>query len=113
MDHLTHGTTGLITWQGAACLLDWAHWSQQLKGKRVLELGSGIGQFGLTGVQCLEMTELTLSDFHFAVLNYLHLNIKLNLCDEPPSQKELQKYLREGYSEPYTMENVRYTRAAG
>ena len=30
--------------QGASALLDWAVWSGLLTGRRVLELGSGLGQ---------------------------------------------------------------------
>jgi hypothetical protein len=30
--------------QGASCLLDWAEWSGVLENRRVLELGSGLGQ---------------------------------------------------------------------
>jgi hypothetical protein len=30
--------------QGASCLLDWAEWSGALENRRVLELGSGLGQ---------------------------------------------------------------------
>ena len=36
---LTRGSTGLISWQGASCLLDWAEWSGHLDHKTVLELG--------------------------------------------------------------------------
>ena len=36
---LTRGSTGLISWQGASCLLDWADWSGLLVNKTVLELG--------------------------------------------------------------------------
>jgi hypothetical protein len=35
------------------------------------------------------MTELTLSDFHPAVLNTLDLNIKLNLGPSPPTLLEV------------------------
>ncbi|XP_023322806.1 protein-lysine N-methyltransferase EEF2KMT [Eurytemora carolleeae] len=107
-DHLSHGTTGLITWQGAYCLLDWAEWSEELKGKSVLELGSGIGQFGLTAVQSLQIKEFIFSDFHHSVLNYLHLNISLNLGN-PPSMEELEEFMQRGYLEPYTADTVRYS----
>ena len=43
-DQLTRGSTGLVSWQGASALLDWAVWSGLLTGRRVLELGSGLGQ---------------------------------------------------------------------
>ena len=38
-DQLSRGSTGLISWQGATCLLDWAEWSQTLHNKTVLEIG--------------------------------------------------------------------------
>ena len=41
-DQLSRGSTGLITWQGATCLLDWAEWSQELDNKTVLELGINV-----------------------------------------------------------------------
>ena len=79
---LTRGTTGLVSWQGATALLDWAEWSGLLAGKRVLELGSGLGQFGLTAVQCLPVKHLTLTDFHHNVINALDFHINLNLNTE-------------------------------
>ena len=79
---LTRGTTGLVSWQGAAALLDWAEWSGLLAGKRVLELGSGLGQFGLTAVQCLSVKHLTLTDFHHNVINALDFHVNLNLNPE-------------------------------
>ena len=75
---LTRGSTGLISWQGATCLLDWADWSRELDNKRVLELGSGLGQFGLTAIQTLPIKHLTMTDFHHNVLNALDLHVKLN-----------------------------------
>ena len=30
-DQLSRGSTGLISWQGARCLLDWAEWSNILR----------------------------------------------------------------------------------
>ena len=81
-DQLTRGTTGLVSWQGAAALLDWAGWSGLLAGKRVLELGSGLGQFGLTAVSTLSLSHLTMTDFHHNVINALNFHIKLNLRND-------------------------------
>ena len=39
LGQLTRGSTGLISWQGASCLLDWAEWSARLDNNTVLELG--------------------------------------------------------------------------
>ena len=78
-EQLTRGTTGLVSWQGAAALLDWAEWSGRLAGRRVVELGSGLGQFGLTALQTLSVKHLTLTDFHHTVINALDFHINLNL----------------------------------
>jgi hypothetical protein len=47
-------------------------------------------QFGLTGATRLGIAELTLSDFHPAVLNALDLNIRLNLGSTSPPLHQLQ-----------------------
>ena len=44
-DYIITLSTGLISWQGASCLLDWAEWSGRLDGKTVLELGEGFRNF--------------------------------------------------------------------
>ena len=72
---LSHGTTCLIIniqrlratsrpslqrngldffFQGSSCLLDWADWSGELTGKRVLELGSGLKTWIRMLVTCIE-----------------------------------------------------------
>jgi hypothetical protein len=61
-------------------------------------------QFGLTGVVTLGMTELTLSDFHPAVLNTLDLNIKLNLGPSPPTLLEVNIYYCTCFNQLYKIE---------
>ena len=82
LGQLTRGSTGLVSWQGASALLDWAQWSGILAGQRVLELGSGLGQFGLTAIKSLSLGHLTMTDFHHNVINALDFHVNLNLNKE-------------------------------
>ena len=92
-------------------MLDWAEWSSLLSKKRVLELGSGLGQFGLTALQTLDMQELTLSDFHHSVLNYINHNVRLNIPsieDNKPSKSEMEECLSSGCLKPFDEESVKF-----
>lgn len=84
---ISQGTTGLHCWQAAQALADWclSH-SEDLKGKRVLELGSGVGLTGITTVLCCELQRYIFSDCHSAVLNALCENVLLNLST--PTDKD-------------------------
>ena len=76
---LGHGTTGLVSWQGAVLLSNWADTFQDLlKGKDVLELGSGLGLFGMTLAKKSVARSVTFTACHHKVLNFLSLNAKLN-----------------------------------
>ncbi len=85
-DPLGQGTTGLISWQGAVFLSEWADsvGGATLEGKHVVELGSGLGLFGLSLL--LRRPELvksfTFTDCHPDVLNFLALNASLNFSAE-------------------------------
>ncbi|XP_046395614.1 protein-lysine N-methyltransferase EEF2KMT [Ischnura elegans] len=52
---ISEGTTGLYAWQASMALAEWClkHKETYLKGKNILELGSGVG---LTGLACLLST---------------------------------------------------------
>ena len=81
-DPIGHGTTGLVSWQGAQMLSSWAETfgPSQLEGKRILELGSGLGLFGLSLVGLIDVESFTFTDCHCDVLNFLQINLALN-CD--------------------------------
>ncbi|KAJ1968993.1 hypothetical protein IWQ62_000903 [Dispira parvispora] len=79
---VAHGTTGLRTWEAGLRLTEYVIWKAErlIRGKPVLELGSGTG---LVGIWCglLGATSVTLSDYHPVVLDRLLTNVALN----PPS----------------------------
>ncbi|CAB4069555.1 EEF2KMT [Lepeophtheirus salmonis] len=80
-----HGTTGLTSWQGALMLTDWFVINNKiLKGKRIIELGSGVGLLGIHLLKtCPDILEYTFTDTHHNVLNFLNYNIHLNLTQTP------------------------------
>lgn len=95
-----HGTTGLTSWQGALFITDWINMSPHIvKGKRVLELGSGCGLLGLTLLKSVTLKSFTFTDCHHNVLNFLLYNLQLNI---PPlnytdhSLEEKQSFLTQG-----------------
>jgi hypothetical protein len=78
-DPLSHGTTGLISWQGAWMLSDWAFtFTDFLKDQDVLELGSGVGFFGLKLAMKKIARSITLTDCNADVLNFLTINAHIN-----------------------------------
>lgn len=76
---VSEGTTGLVTWDAALYLTEWALENPQVfKDRNVLELGSGAG---LTGVAvCLSCApgRYVFSDCHQSVLRLLRNNVRLN-----------------------------------
>ncbi|XP_015586219.1 protein-lysine N-methyltransferase EEF2KMT [Cephus cinctus] len=83
---ISHGTTGLCSWQAALGLGEWCLKNMDiLKGKNILELGSGIGLTGLTVISTCSPDSFTFSDCHPAVLKMLCQNIQLNLCTKQES----------------------------
>lgn len=81
-DPIGQGTTGLISWQGAVLLTSWAQtFGNEVfkEGQKVLELGSGLGLFGLAMVASQTIkSEFIFSDCHEKVLQFLHFNVRLN-----------------------------------
>nr|CAI5864178.1 unnamed protein product [Callosobruchus analis] len=77
---ISNGTTGLRTWEAALALSDWIVSNKDLfKGKKVLELGSGLGLTGLVlSTECVPST-VYLSDCHASVLKNMYDNVILNI----------------------------------
>ncbi len=85
-DPMSSATTGLISWQGARALLEWASalGPGALGGRRVLEIGSGAGLFGLAllagcaGEGCMPKGYI-FTDGHPKVIQFLGINLSINL----------------------------------
>ncbi|KAM6905539.1 protein-lysine N-methyltransferase EEF2KMT isoform 2-T2 [Xenentodon cancila] len=76
---ISQGTTGLVTWEAALFLAEWALDHQQLfTGRSVLELGSGLGLTGITICRSCTPRRFVFSDCHPAVLQKLRENVQLN-----------------------------------
>ncbi|NXC19199.1 EF2KT methyltransferase, partial [Corythaeola cristata] len=73
------GTTGLVTWDAALHLAEWAiENSVVFSNRTVLELGSGIGFTGIAICKTCNPKTYIFSDYHHCVLKQLTENIRLN-----------------------------------
>ncbi|NXI44521.1 EF2KT methyltransferase, partial [Galbula dea] len=73
------GTTGLVTWDAALHLSQWAVENSMIfSNRRVLELGSGIGFTGIAICKTCRPRTYIFSDCHPCVLQQLTENILLN-----------------------------------
>ncbi|KAM6351686.1 protein-lysine N-methyltransferase EEF2KMT isoform 5-T5 [Alca torda] len=73
------GTTGLVTWDAALQLAQWAiENNSAFRDRTVLELGSGIGFTGIAICKTCHPKAYVFSDCHPAVLQQLAENIRLN-----------------------------------
>ncbi|XP_071976886.1 protein-lysine N-methyltransferase EEF2KMT isoform X2 [Engystomops pustulosus] len=76
---ISEGTTGLVTWEAALFLAEWAIENNGLFNNRtILELGSGIGLTGLVICRSCSPRRYTFSDSHQKVLQQLKENVLLN-----------------------------------
>ncbi|XP_077618879.1 protein-lysine N-methyltransferase EEF2KMT [Crocuta crocuta] len=76
---ISHGTTGLVTWDAALYLAEWAIQNPAVFAHRtVLELGSGAGLTGLAICKTCRPSAYIFSDCHSCVLEQLRGNILLN-----------------------------------
>ncbi|GLD72419.1 protein-lysine N-methyltransferase EEF2KMT isoform X1 [Lates japonicus] len=76
---ISEGTTGLVTWEAALYLAEWALDHQQaFTGRTVLELGSGVGLTGITICRSCSPNRFVFSDCHPSVLQKLRANVQLN-----------------------------------
>ncbi|CAB4067448.1 unnamed protein product [Lepeophtheirus salmonis] len=94
------GTTGLISWQGAGLLVEWADalGKDIIQGSNILELGSGLGLLGLTLLKNKELgiKSYTCTDTHPNVLNFLLNNAKINLENSAEKENNLESWLTSG-----------------
>nr|XP_033819269.1 protein-lysine N-methyltransferase EEF2KMT isoform X2 [Geotrypetes seraphini] len=76
---ISEGTTGLVTWDAALYLAEWAIENSHLFTDRtILELGSGIGLTGLSICKTSTPKKYIFSDCHDLVQQQLRKNIHLN-----------------------------------
>ncbi|XP_031451227.1 protein-lysine N-methyltransferase EEF2KMT isoform X2 [Phasianus colchicus] len=76
---ISQGTTGLVTWDAALHLAEWATENPKVFTNRtVLELGSGVGFTGLVICKTCNPKTYIFSDYHHCVLKQLTENILLN-----------------------------------
>ncbi|ELR62177.1 Protein FAM86A, partial [Bos mutus] len=76
---VSHGTTGLVTWNAALYLAEWAVENPAVFAHRmVLELGSGAGLTGLAICKTCRPRAYVFSDCHSHVLEQLRGNVLLN-----------------------------------
>ncbi|XP_076609709.1 protein-lysine N-methyltransferase EEF2KMT isoform X2 [Chaetodon auriga] len=83
---ISEGTTGLVTWEAALYLAEWAlDHRQTFAGRTVLELGSGVGLTGITICRSCSPNRFVFSDCHSSVLRRLRANVQLNGLTEETS----------------------------
>ncbi|XP_008844837.1 protein-lysine N-methyltransferase EEF2KMT [Nannospalax galili] len=76
---VSHGTTGLVTWDAALYLAEWAIENPTaFTDRTVLELGSGAGLTGLAICKVCRPRAFIFSDYHSRVLEQLCRNVLLN-----------------------------------
>ncbi|KAG9335919.1 hypothetical protein JZ751_003476 [Albula glossodonta] len=76
---ISEGTTGLVTWEAALYLAEWALENRQVfAGRTVLELGSGVGLTGVAVCRSCSPRRYVFSDCHPCVLQRLQRNVHLN-----------------------------------
>ncbi|NWH99266.1 EF2KT methyltransferase, partial [Tichodroma muraria] len=76
---ISGGTTGLVTWEAALHLAQWALQNPGMfRDRTILELGSGIGFTGIAICKTCQPRTFIFSDCHPRVLRQLGENIRLN-----------------------------------
>ncbi|KYQ47405.1 Protein FAM86A [Trachymyrmex zeteki] len=84
---ISQGTTGLCSWQGAIALSQWCMENkEQFCGKKVLELGCGVGLTGMSIISVCSPKQYIFSDCHPIVLDMLCENVKLNFLSNERSE---------------------------
>ncbi|NWW20925.1 EF2KT methyltransferase, partial [Falcunculus frontatus] len=89
---ISGGTTGLVTWEAALHLAQWALENPGVfRDRTILELGSGIGFTGIAICKTCQPRTFIFSDCHPRVLRQLGENIRLNgFIPEPDETWSIQ-----------------------
>ncbi|KAM6165342.1 protein-lysine N-methyltransferase EEF2KMT isoform 2-T2 [Erethizon dorsatum] len=91
---VSHGTTGLVTWDAALFLAEWAIENPAVFTHRtVLELGSGAGFTGLAICKMCHPKAYIFSDCHSRVLEQLRGNMLLNGLSEADAATDAERPL--------------------
>ncbi|XP_037333298.2 protein-lysine N-methyltransferase EEF2KMT [Pungitius pungitius] len=86
---ISEGTTGLVTWEAALHLAEWAlDHRHTFTGRTVLELGSGVGLTGVAICRSCGPSRYVFSDCHPEVLQKLRGNVRRNGLTEPAAAVE-------------------------
>nr|XP_058894765.1 protein-lysine N-methyltransferase EEF2KMT isoform X1 [Kogia breviceps] len=90
---ISHGTTGLVTWNAALYLAEWAMENPAgFAHRTVLELGSGAGLTGLAICKMCRPRAYVFSDCHSHVLEQLQGNVLLNGLSLEPNVTALAQH---------------------
>ncbi|XP_022450523.1 protein-lysine N-methyltransferase EEF2KMT isoform X2 [Delphinapterus leucas] len=90
---ISHGTTGLVTWNAALYLAEWAMENPAgFAHRTVLELGSGAGLTGLAICKMCRPRAYVFSDCHSRVLEQLQGNVLLNGLSLEPNVAALAQH---------------------
>ncbi|XP_071247537.1 protein-lysine N-methyltransferase EEF2KMT isoform X3 [Salvelinus alpinus] len=91
---ISEGTTGLVTWEAALYLAEWALENTHVFTDRtVLELGCGVGLTGIAVCRSCYPSSYVFSDCHLSVLHRLRDNIQLNGLDNQNSPRVCVEHL--------------------